>query len=1136
MCDNNSNNCNQNVIVYDFFNSITSEDGVIYNKGLKGEKGCIGLKGESGCIGPMGHPGCKGEKGEIGNTGCKGEKGEAGSNLQITESVVLDEDKISELSQDPYQFINNRGEKIAKLYAISNDNREDKQEPSSLSGNMSGRIISFDGAFFIDLGPIISSSNSDDNSSNTSRNFTRNISTSSAQKGEKGEPGQRGPEGIHGAIGQQGIQGIQGEQGIQGVQGVRGLTGPAGLNGPKGIKGDTGEKGIPGSQGEKGNSGDNIWYESWDLNSNKESIEYIPLQDNYIYFQGFWNNTSGQYKRLKFRIYNGNKTPPAGFLGGSKWTVGIYDNGSDETLNTTGLFPWDSNNGGSPNPWPRNRIAQGSQTATISGLIDNYWLDVELDNEGVYLDRNKVYFIAIKKSVDPNMSASTWFTSLYGIDKNTTKGVNYNSLSWEREDNFDNNSSNWESLPFTSYGPDIVGGEIVSYHPPVQNIKSLWFIIYGEQYAEGAIRGPKGEKGQSGIKGIDGSFGENLWYESWNMTFEKIDEDIDIINNSVYFQGFWNKTSGDYTNLKIRVNNNTITPNSSGIKFLINSKFMVAIYDNGAQNAIDNHDINSGFSSWNRTSTGGISEPWPNNKLGEGIFGPGSLHNPDSLDETMSKDNIWVDIKFQQPIRLYRNKIYFVAIKQAVDPNMMANSWQTQLYGIKDSSNQLHINMTYKRDDDGFMRWDEMPSRSFFNETFNGNVVNSYTPQKTNSSIWFIVYGNQYADGALKGDKGEDGKVIIESGAGSLWHESWNINDERENNYIDLSNNYVYYQAFWNKTTGFYKNIKFRIGQSQRTNLGNASAITGLAGSKWIVGIYDNGSQDVLDGTSNSLGLPPWNQSQSAINQPWPDCKIAEGSINAAIIGEIDNNFIDIPLDESVLLKRNKVYFIAIKQAFDFSLRQSVQWNASIYGSNDQNNSESWLTWERDNSFGNNDASYWNILPDKSYATELIPDNTSTLHSPSKNNKSIWFILYGDQYAEGVEIGPKGLKGNKGCKGDVGFLGPKGSKGPQGIPGTASFKGDKGNKGESGDGKPDGYYMHPTDTTNVNGIDTPNIYSVGEFKQIYFDTSGSPNGPYLIFQCVNEDSNGNLTSKHFRVKVDEIVDTSNSLETPDFNY
>ena len=163
MCDNNSNNCNQNVIVYDFLNSITSEDGVIYNKGHKGEKGCIGMKGEPGCPGPIGLTGCKGEKGCIGIPGSKGEKGQPGSNLQINESITLDEAKIDELSRDPYQYINNRGEKFARLYAISIDNRSNKQEPLSLYGDMTGRIISFDGAFFVDLGPIISDS---DNSSN----------------------------------------------------------------------------------------------------------------------------------------------------------------------------------------------------------------------------------------------------------------------------------------------------------------------------------------------------------------------------------------------------------------------------------------------------------------------------------------------------------------------------------------------------------------------------------------------------------------------------------------------------------------------------------------------------------------------------------------------------------------------------------------------------------------------------------------------------------------------------------------------------------------------------------------------------------------------------------------------------------
>ena len=1105
MCDNNSNNCNQNVIVYDFLNSITSEDGVIYNKGHKGEKGCIGLKGEPGCPGPIGLTGCKGEKGEIGNSGNKGQKGESGTNLQIDESITLDENRIEELSRDPYQFVNNRGERFTRLYAISEDNRNNRQEPSSLSGNMSGRLISFDGAYFVDLGPIVSNNNNSSDSSNKNTSIPRNApppSSTSGQKGDKGEKGatgQRGTEGIAGATGPQGIQGIQGEQGIQGVQGVRGLTGPPGLAGPKGNKGDLGPKGNSGVNGEKGNSGDNIWYESWDQNSHKESVEFIPLQDNYIYFQGFLNNTSGQYKRLKFRLYEGTKLPSSGLLGGSKWIVGLYDNGGDPDLNTNGITPWDSNLGSVVHPWPRNKIAEGSESAFISGLLDDYWVDVEFENDGVYLSRNKVYFIAIKQATDPNMSAVTWNTSLYGIHKDTTKGTNYNSLSWERENNFDNSNSNWDSLPFSSYGPDIVGGSVVAYHPPVQNLKSIWFVVYGEQYGENAIKGPKGEKGVTGTKGIDGSFGENLWYESWNMTFEKQDEDIDIEKNTIYFQGFWNKTSGDYTNLKIRLNNNTLTSSNIG-NSLANSKWMVGIYDNGAQSAMDGHQINAGYSSWNTGSTGGISEPWPNNKLGEGIFGPGSLHNPSSLNTIVTKNNMWLDIKFQQPIRLYRNKIYFIAIKQAVDPNMIATSWTTQLYGIKDTSNLLQINMTYKRDKDGFTSWDELPSRSYYNETFNGNIVNRYTPEKTNTSLWFIVYGNQYADGALKGDKGDDGKIVIESGAGSLWHESWNLNSERNNNTINIDNNHIYFQAFWNKTSGYYKNIKFRLGNSTKNVTG--TVFGGLGSSKWMAGIYENGAQDVMDGTSPGTGVPPWDQNNSALNKPWPNNKIAEGSITANIIGEIEGGFIDIPLDQQVLLRRNKIYFIALKQAVDFSIRQNVQWITSLHGSEDQDNSNTWLTWERDNNnVGNNDQSNWNELPNYSYSEEPIPNNTTIIHNPVKNNKSLWFIIYGDQYAEGVEIGPKGDKGEKGEVGEKG----------EGV--LSSF-------------------MSPTET--INGI--PRIFQLGNISNIFFDTSGSSSGPYLIFQTVYNDESGNRTSKHYRVKVDEIVDTGNTLETPDFVY
>lgn len=1090
-CNHNSDNgcneppehCNQNILIYDFLNNITSDDGVIRSKGNTGEKGSIGLKGEPGCCGKTGPVGCKGEKGMLGESGLKGEKGAQGNNLEISDSIELSDTLLASFASNPYAYVNNMGQKITKLYAIMYDSRSDKSEPNSISGNMTSNLLSYDGAFWNNLGPIMKN---DSNTPNSSRSAT------SSSKGDKGEPGQRGMAGFPGGTGPQGVQGPEGDQGVQGIQGVRGYTGPAGL---QGIKGDRGDNGIKGSTGETGASGDNIWHENWDLSSGENSVDYMPLTDNYVYFQGFWNNTSGQYKNIRFRLEQGFKTPTAGFLGDSKWIVGIYDNGAEPDLNTTGIPPWNSTDTGH-NPWPRTKIAQGSTNAAILGLLSDAWIDIELDNEGIHLDRNKIYYVAIKQATDPNMSATAWNTTIYGKTKDTTKGSKINGLSWYREDNFDNDSSNWDSLPITSFNYGFGGqGPFIA---PIHHDISFWFTLYGEQYNEGALKGPKGDKGIDGLKG-DGSFGENLWYESWNMTFEKYTEKISMVKNEIYFQGFWNKTSGDYTNLKIRVTDSEVTNGLSGLNSVGNSKWIVGIYDNGAQDAMDNNDINSGFASWDTSNNGGISEPWPRSKLGEGIFGPGSSYNSDSLDNNLTKDNYWIDINFEQPIRLLRNKMYFVAIKQAVDPNMAASDWETKLYGILDTDNALETNMTWVRDNN-HINWDELPVVSYKNISNNGNIT-TYSPTKTNKSIWFIVYGNQYAEGALKGEPGVDGKIIIESGAASLWHESWNLSNERSNNTINLENNNIYYQGFWNKTTGYYTNIKLRIGSSVKNNI-NGSFTNTIGNSKWIVGIYENGAQDAMDGVSNSTDLPPWNITSSALNQPWPDNKIAFGSINAAIIGEIDNNFIDISLDAPVLLKRNKIYYVAIKQSVDWNIRQSTTWQTSLYGSNDTENNLSYLTWKRDNSYGNTDASEWDKLPNFSYSTETLPNNSTMIHYPQKDYNNFWFVLYGDQYAEGVLEGPKG------------------------------FTGDKGMKGESGTTFPNSTYMDYNDTVNILEKQTPKLKSYGEFRGIYFDSGdpGQSNEPYLVFECV--DLNG--VTKYLRVKVSSITE-SNKID-PYYNY
>ena len=48
-------------------------------------------------------------------------------------------------------------------------------------------------------------------------------------------------------------------------------------------------------------------------------------------------------------------------------------------------------------------------------------------------------------------------------------------------------------------------------------------------------------------------------------------------------------------------------------------------------------------------------------------------------------------------------------------------------HGIKDTSNLLQINMTYKEQGTGFTSRDELPSRSYYNETFNNIVDKVYS-------------------------------------------------------------------------------------------------------------------------------------------------------------------------------------------------------------------------------------------------------------------------------------------------------------------------------------------------------------------------------------------------------------------------
>ena len=129
-----------------------------------------------------------------------------------------------------------------------------------------------------------------------------------------------------------------------------------GPQGPEGLKGDIGLTGNKGDKGDISDAGVNIWYESWDLTTEKTTTNFSP-RDNYIYFHGFTADTTGAYTNITFRIHKISWTNNAL---GTAIVAGIYS--SYNTVNT--------NYGsavGKPIPW--QKLTSGSKVTTVATTL-----------------------------------------------------------------------------------------------------------------------------------------------------------------------------------------------------------------------------------------------------------------------------------------------------------------------------------------------------------------------------------------------------------------------------------------------------------------------------------------------------------------------------------------------------------------------------------------------------------------------------------------------------------------------------------------------------------------------------------------------------------------------------------------------
>ena len=277
-----------------------------------------------------------------------------------------------------------------------------------------------------------------------------------------------------------------------------------------------------------------------------------------------------------------------------------------------------------------------------------------------------------------------------------------------------------------------------------------------------------------------------------------------------------------------------------------------------------------------------------------------------------------------------------------------------------------------------------------------------------------------------KGDQGPDGNTAL-----NLWHENWTMPSENTNNIVTVTNDNIYFQAFWVDTTGDYTNIKFRCFDNQISGLG------GIGNSKILTGIYENGY------TGSGAGETPWNPQIGGPGMPWPNNRIAEGS-KAAFINVHDGFWVDISLNIPITLTRNEIYFLAFKAGEDDIA--PTTWQTTWYGIDNVNDASGMsMLWIRDTQLGNMD---WETLPTLSYGSETV--GTTIYYPPTRTDKGLWFTVYGPQTAIGASKGITGQKGATGADGTDGQKGDTGSDGNDGVKGEKGIDGNDGTKGIDG--------------------------------------------------------------------------------------
>ena len=227
----------------------------------------------------------------------------------------------------------------------------------------------------------------------------------------------------------------------------------------------------------------------------------------------------------------------------------------------------------------------------------------------------------------------------------------------------------------------------------------------------------------------------------------------------MYFHGFWVETTGTYTKIRVRIGDNTLLP-SSGVPDSNANSLQAAYVHAGVYSALYPDIVDAA------RANAHTSKPLPDTKLSSGRLGirgsGGAVTTVGAIGGFVKEFFFEADIS---PIELERDKLYFLAVKSAMDPTYETGDgtpydWTLKLYGRQGTGSSLH-SLTWTKgltdpNNVSVSNWDFMPSKAYGYESAFATYI-GLPSQTDGASFWFQIVGPQTVAGAPAGPTGPTG-------------------------------------------------------------------------------------------------------------------------------------------------------------------------------------------------------------------------------------------------------------------------------------------------------------------------------------------------------------------------------------------